>query len=232
MLVGIHQLHYLPWLRYFEKIDHADVFVVLDNIQYNKNGWQNRNKIKSGQGALTLTVPILDSFAQNLDEVRINNAVKWRKKHWASITQNYGKAPFFDTHAPFLETVYANTWENLNALNRHMLDYFVQALGIAAPIAYASDLAVPGIATERLVGLVQAVGGNAYYSGAFALEAYLDADVLNAAGITLELQHWHAPEYSQLHGAFIPDLSILDLLMQRGPESLAVLQRGNRETPA
>jgi hypothetical protein len=114
----------------------------------------------------------------------------------------------------------------LNDLNRHMLPFFLQALSINTPVVYASDLNVPGTATERLVNLINAVGGDAYYSGAYATEAYLDAQMLKEAGICLELQHWRAPAYAQLHGDFVPDLSIIDLLMNCGPDSLAVITRG------
>ncbi len=223
MLVGIHQLHYLPWLRYFEKIARSDVFVVLDSIQYNKNGWQNRNRIKGPQGAVLLTVPVRVGYQQRLDEVRINKASPWRRKHWRGIVQCYGKAPFFDRYAPMLEETYAQSWESLNGLNRHMLHLFVDALGIDTSIVYASDLDAPGEATERLVQLVQTVGGTQYYSGAFALEAYLDAKVLASAQIELVLQEWRAPVYPQRYGAFIPDLSILDLLMNCGPDALSII---------
>ncbi len=223
MLVGIHQPHYLPWLRYFEKIAHCDAFIVLDTVQFSKNGWQNRNKIKSPAGATLLTAPVRASLDQALHEVRLDSGSPWPKKHRRSIEQNYGKAPYFTEHRAFLEEVYAREWAHLAQLNRFMLEYFVEALGIGTPITYASDLDVPGTATERLVNLVEAVGGDAYYSGAFALEAYLDAPTLEAAGIRLELQEWRAPEYPQLHGAFIPDLSIVDLLMNCGPASLEVL---------
>jgi len=226
MLVGIHQLHYLPWLRYFDKIARTDVFVVLDNIQYNKNGWQNRNKVKTAGGIMLLTVPVYAKRAQALDEVRINNAVPWRKKHWRSIEQHYMKAPHFATHAPFLEATYGREWESLNDLNRHMLEYYIGALGITTRIVYASDLAVPGTATARLVNLIRAVGGDAYYSGAYALDAYLDAAMLQDAGIALTLQEWRAPVYPQLHGDFVPDLSIVDLLMNCGADALAVILRG------
>lgn len=223
MLVGIHQLHYLPWLRYFEKIHRSDTFVVLDNIQFNKNGWQNRNAVKGAAGRVLLTAPVYAKEGQTLDEVRLNNGTNWRKKHWRTIEQNYAKAPFFSEHAPFLEDAYMREWEFLNALNRHMLDYYIQALGITTCIVYASDFDVPGIATERLVNLIHAVGGDTYYSGAHALEVYLDADMLDEAGIGLELQHWEAPVYPQRHGAFVPDLAIIDLIMNCGPESLAIL---------
>ncbi len=223
MRVGIHQLHYLPWLRYFDKIAGSDVFVVLDNIQYNKNGWQNRNRIKSPDGSVLLTVPVFEKLGQNLDEVRIDNGTPWRKKHWRSIQQCYGKAPFFREHEGFLDAVYAREWEFLNDVNRHMLTYFVEKLGIATRIVYASDMGVPGIATERLVNLIRAVGGDCYYSGAYALEAYLDGELLDKAGIRLELQEWRAPVYPQLGRDFVADLSILDLMMNCGRDSLRIL---------
>lgn len=223
MLVGIHQLHYLPWLRYFEKIARSDVFIVLDDIQFTKNDWQNRNKIKTRAGATVLTLPVLQAWQQRLDEVRINNTVPWRRKHAQSILQSYASAPHFEAHRPFIEKVYADDWDYMNDINRAMLDYFLEALGIDTPIVYSSTLDVPGAATERLVGLIKAVGGDQYYSGAYALEVYLDAKALEDAGIGLVLQHWTAPVYPQLHGDFIKDLSIIDLLMNCGPESLSVL---------
>jgi WbqC-like protein len=223
-LVGIHQLHYLPWLRYFEKIARCDVFIVLDNIQYTKNGWQNRNRVKTSGGAKLLTVPIFADFGQTLDQVRIRNTVRWREKHWRTLDQNYANAPYFDHYDEFLEQVYAQEWERLNDLNRFMLSFFLKNLGIQTEIVYASELQVDGRATERLIGLVKAVGGNAYYSGAFASDQYLDAARLDEAGIEIILQQWEAPRYPQLHGPFEPDLSIVDLLFNCGPDALAVLR--------
>lgn len=229
MIAGIHQLHYLPWLRYFEKIARSDVFIVLDNIQYNKNGFQNRNRIKTASGTALLSVPVLDKFAQRLDEVRIDNTSNWRKKHWESIRQSYNKAPFFQEHAGFMAETYAREWEGLNDLNRHLLAYLVKALGIRTRVAYASELDVPGTATERLINLIQAADCTTYYSGAYALDAYLDADLLEKSGIVLKLQEWHAPVYPQRHGAFAGDLSIIDLLFHCGPNSLAILLGENTE---
>ena len=228
MRVGIHQLHYLPWLRYFAKIARSDVFVVFDSIQYAKNGWQSRNKVKTAAGATILSVPVHARLGASLDEVEICREARWARKHWRTIEQNYRAAPYFQEHAAFLEATYAQEWRHLNALNRHMLSYFISALGITTRIEYASDLAVPGRATERLVNLVRAVGGDRYYSGAFAVEAYLDAARLEEAGIALELQHWTAPVYPQLHGDFVPDLSIVDLLLNCGPRSLEVLMEGGK----
>lgn len=223
MLVAIHQPHYLPWLRYFDKIARSDVFIVLDSVQFTKNGWQNRNKVKSASGPVLLTVPVHASLDDALTGVRIRQDGRWRKKHWKTLQQCYAKAPYFEEHAGFLEEVYGRSWERLAALNRCMLEYFVAALGIRTPLRYASELGVEGTATERLVELIRAVGGTRYYSGAFAVEEYLDQDLLVDEGIGLVLQHWEAPVYPQQHGAFVPDLSLLDLLMNCGPRSLSVL---------
>lgn len=223
MLVAIHQLHYLPWLRYFEKIHRADVFIVLDDIQYSKNGWQNRNRVKAAQGAVVLTVPVLHKHLQRLDEVRVDNSVNWARKHWTTIEQAYGKAPFFHEHAPFFGDTYSRSWNSMNALNRHILEYLVSSLGISTPLVFASSLGVEGEATDRLINLILTVNGDAYYSGAYALEKYLDADVLKEAGINLILQNWHSKVYPQRHGGFIPDLSVVDLLMNCGSKALGVL---------
>jgi hypothetical protein len=111
-----------------------------------------------------------------------------------------------------------------------MLGYFVEALGIPTRIVYASTLDVPGIATERLVNLIRTVGGDRYYCGAHAHDAYLDSALLEGADIGLELQGWRAPVYSQGRGGFVPDLSILDLLLNCGPDSLRILTDANDDT--
>jgi hypothetical protein len=223
MRVGIHQLHYLPWLRYFDKIKHSDVFIVLDDIQFNKNGWQNRNRVKTSSGATLLTVPVYMRVGQRLDEVRVHHGTPWRRKHWATIEQNYAKAAQYADYAPFLRETYSIEWERLNDINRHMLSYYIDALGIETPVVYSSTLGVAGTATQRLANLIKAVGGDTYLSGAYALDAYLDAGQLEREGIALELQEWRAPVYPQLHGEFVADLSILDLLMNCGSDSLGVL---------
>ncbi|HOZ48465.1 MAG TPA: WbqC family protein [Candidatus Hydrogenedentes bacterium] len=227
MLVGIHQPHYLPWLRYVEKIARCDVFVVLDTVPFTKNGWQNRNQVKTASGATLLTVPVHASLDETLDRVRIDGRAGWRKKHGNTLRQAYAKAPHFETHAAFVGNVYGRDWPRLCDLNRHMLEYLVAAMGIDTRIEYASDLNVPGTATERLVNLVKAVGGDGYYTGAFALESYLDASAFAESGIELVVQEWRAPVYPQLHGAFIPDLSIVDLLFNAGPDALGILLEGS-----
>ena len=225
MLVAIHQLHYLPWLRYVHKIASGDVFVALDNIQFNKNGWQNRNKIKGPQGAVILTVPILHKFAQNLSEVCIDNKQAWQRKHWGTISSCYGKAPFFRDHEAFLKKVYSTFWEKLNDLNHEMLEYFIRALGLQTKIIRGTDLNIQGEATERLVRICKELGAKAYLTGDYALETYLDRSLFEREGIELVIQDFQCPEYPQQfpEEGFVPELSILDLLLNAGPQSLDIL---------
>lgn len=227
MLVGIHQPHYLPWLRYFEKIARADAFIVLDDVQYEKNGFQNRNKIKTAQGWMYLTVPVQKPTLRPINEILIDNTSDWRSKHRRAIEMSYGKSPHFALYWPELCALYEQQWVRLGELNIAMLQLFLRQLEITTPLSYSSQLPTQGGSTDRLVELCQAVGGNAYLSGAFAVQAYLDPSVLEAAGIRLAFQEWTAPTYTQLYPAagFVPDLGIVDLLFNEGPAAREILLR-------
>jgi hypothetical protein len=225
MLVGIHQPHYLPWLRYFEKIARSDVFIVLDDVQYEKNGFQNRNKIKTAQGWTYLTVPIAKPTQRPINEVEIDNRTNWREKHARSIEMSYRKAPFYERYWPEYSAIYEQEWTHLALLNRAMLELYLKHLEIGTRLLFSSELETKGQATDRLAELCHLAGGDTYLSGAYAVEAYLDPAILKAAGIRLAFQAWKAPEYSQLYrqAGFIPDLAILDLLFNEGPRSRELL---------
>ena len=225
MIVAAHQLHYLPWLRYFHKIAGCDAFVILDNIQFNKNGWQNRNKIKTPAGESVLTVPVRHRFQQLLSEVEIDNQQPWQRKHGGSIRNSYQKAPFFKEHEPFFREVYKKKWERLNDLNYEVLKYLLKALGLRTRTLCSSELPLKGEATERLISLCKEVGARAYLTGAYAAEVYLDSDRFKREGIELVFQEWKSPVYPQLYpeAGCLPDLSIIDLLFNCGPKSLEIL---------
>lgn len=231
MVAAIHQLHYLPWLRYYHKIAVADVFILLDDNQFEKNGWQNRNKIKGPQGAVYLTVPVQDAYLRPINAVRIaDSQPRWGEKHLRAIEMNYMKAEYFGAHQSFLRETYARRWESLALVSNAILDYTLQTLGIRTPVVRSSELDVPGQATERLIGLCRAVGADTYLSGAYAFQAYLDADVMMAAGLKLAIQEWHCPEYRQLYPSqgFVPDLSILDLMLNEGSSAFSILMSGGQ----
>jgi hypothetical protein len=230
MICGIHQLHYLPWLRYLEKIARSDIFILLDDAQFNKNGWQNRNKVKCPTGWCYLSVPIRHRMGQTLAEVLIADDPRWKRKHLKSIEAYYRKAPYFDQYFPSLEAIYGKDWDRLVSLDMELLSFFLQALGIRTPIRLSSSLHVCGKATERLKDMCLAAGADRYLSGAYAGEQYLDTACLKAAGIRTVFQQWKCPPYPQLfpEAGFVPDLSILDLLLNQGERSLTILLEGGR----
>ncbi|HOS02204.1 MAG TPA: WbqC family protein, partial [Candidatus Hydrogenedentes bacterium] len=182
----------------------------------------------TANGPLLLTVPVHANLGQAIETVAVRESEPWRLKHARSIEQAYRKAPYFVRYWDMLRAAYDRPWTLLNELNKFMLADFLKALGIETRVVYASQLDAPGSATERLIHLIKTVGGTRYYSGAYATDAYLDANALRDSGISLEIQHWESPVYPQLHGAFEPDLSIVDLLMNRGGRSLRTLLGPNR----
>ncbi len=225
MIVSIHQPHYLPWLRYLEKMARSDAFIVLDDVQYEKNGFQNRNKIKTSQGASYLTVPVQRPTQQPIREIRVDGRSDWRGTHRRALEQSYGKAPYFERYWPAFAAIYDREWPLLAPLNRAMLELYAEQLGIRTRIYYSSELPTQGQSTQRLAELCHAVGGDVYLSGAYAVQAYLDPGALRDAGIRLAFQEWQAPEYAQRYpkAGFVPDLAVVDLLFNEGPRSLEIL---------
>ncbi|HEU5324078.1 MAG TPA: WbqC family protein, partial [Methylomirabilota bacterium] len=173
MKVAIHQPQYLPWIGYFDKIDQADCFVALDTVQFKKNEWQNRNRIKTPGGWQWLTVPVRQRFLQRIADVEIDNTAAWPRKHLQALTQSYGGSPFFGVHAPFFRTLYSRRWDRLLDLNVAVLRYLVDALQIRTELILASSLTAPGTATQRLVEICRALGADTYISGAGGKD-YLD----------------------------------------------------------
>lgn len=227
MKVAIHQPQYLPWLGYFDKMDQADCFVLLDDVQFTKNEWQNRNRIKAAADWQWLTVPVLHRFPQRINEVRINQADPWSRKHLRTLVSNYTSAPFFNLHRPFFEEIYAREWTLLLDLNLVAITYLVEALGIRTKLVLASSLPVPaGVeATERLIAICRAVGGDTYLSGVGG-RGYLDLALFEEAAIQIVFQAFHTRPYPQRFGAFVPDLSAVDLLFNCDSDSLRIIREG------
>ena len=225
MIVAIHQLHYLPWLRYVHKIASCDVFVVLDDIQFNKNGWQNRNKIKGPQGSQFITVPVRHKLGQRLDEVKIDNSAPWRRKHWQSLGTCYGKAPFFASCSKEIEKAYQKEWESLNELNMALLTILLNEMGVATKILRSSEMGIKTEATQRLVDICKSLDASAYLTGEFAAQEYLEPELFRQAGLELLFQKYECPPYRQQFEAagFIPDMSVVDLLFNHGKDGLAIL---------
>ncbi len=227
MIVAVHQPQYLPWLGYFDKIDRADVFVLLDTVQYKKNEWQNRNRIKAAEGWQWITVPVNYRFPQRIDEVAVNNRERWQHRQRQAIVSNYRKAPFWDDVAPFVEEILAPGWEMLAPLNIFGVKRLAAILGIETPLYVASELGeFPDDPDGRLIAITKHFGADTYLAGSGG-RGYMDLARYGRSGVTVLFQEFAHPVYEQRFGAFEPCLSVLDLLFNQGGESLDIL-RGKR----
>ena len=226
MIVAVHQAQYFPWLGYFDKIDMADIFVLLDNVQFKKNEWQNRNKIKTAQGWQWLTVPVMYKYPQLINEVVINNKVNWQHKQRQALLSNYKKAPYYNQLKEFFEDIFSSSWQFISKLNIEMVKSFVKILGIDTPLYVASELGeFPQDPDERLIAITKHLGADTYLAGAGGRE-YMDLDKYNKSGVKVIFQDFKHPVYGQLFGGFEPFMSVIDLIFNHGDKSLMIL-RGN-----
>ena len=228
MIVTIHQPQYLPWLGYFDKAARADIFILLDNVQFKKNEWQNRNKIKTPQGPQWLTVPVLHRFGQNIDEVKINNQVDWREAHLKALKLNYAKSGHFNRYIDFFKKTYERDWENLVDINIFFIEKIIEFLGIKTKIVRSSSYHATDDSTQRLIDLCKKFNATTYASGRDG-NKYLDLSKFEQAGIKIVFQNYEHPVYPQGWSqageqAFISHLSIVDLLFNCGDKSLEILR--------
>jgi len=224
MIVAVHQPQFLPWLGYFDKIDRADVFVLLDNVQFKKNEWQNRNKIKTAQGWQWLTVPVLYRYPEFINEVTINNRVNWQHKHKQALVSNYKKAPYFEMVTNMLGDIFSSPWEYISQLNSAVVKTTARALGIDTQIYIASELEeFPQDPDERLVAITKYFGAGTYLAG-IGGKGYMNLETYKKNGIEVIFQDFKHPVYQQLFGDFEPFMSSIDLLFNHGDKSLTVLR--------
>ena len=220
--VAILQSCYIPWKGYFDLINSVDEFVLYDEVQYTRQDWRNRNRIKTPRGTRWLTIPVTvdDLYHQRLDETEVADP-NWSRSHWETIRQSYRDAPYFRTYAGGLEASYAAcaTRHRLSEINRYLLETVCEILEIGATFTWSTEYAGEGGRTERVVSLCQQTGATVYLSGPSA-RAYLDETLFEQAGIELRYFDYDGyPEYPQLHPPFEHDVTILDLLFNAGPDA-------------
>jgi hypothetical protein len=225
--VAIHQPHYLPWLGYFAKWAAADLFILLDIVQYEKNGWQNRNRIKTPDGPRWLTVPVHARLGTSLSEITIDASRPWRARHLRAIEQAYARAPCLAAYRDELTQFYARSWTHLAPLAVASATWLARALGITTPVRLASELGVTSAdPTGRLVALCRATGADTYLAGTDGAR-YMDLAQFTSAGIGVLAQRYEHPVYPQIHGEFVPFLSALDILLATGDQALATVRQGD-----
>lgn len=229
MKVTIHQPYYLPYLGFFHKIIKSDAFVLLDNAQFEKGNFYNRNKINSNSGEVLLTVPVtLESFQTTINDVKITS-FKWQKKHYKTILQSYQKAPFFSDHRVFLEECFLeNKWEKLADLNIFMIKYFLSYLDISIPVYKVSEMDIVSEKTERLNDICKSLNATSYLSGPSG-KKYLVESIFQKSNIEIEYQSFNHPIYKSIHKEFLPNMSILDLLMNEGKDSKTIIMNTDNE---
>jgi len=218
--VGVIQSNYIPWKGYFDIIHDVDLFVFYDDVQYTKNDWRNRNKVKTAQGAQWLTIPVGSRNGRLICEVEISEAY-WPKKHWETIKQSYSKAPYFKRYQEFFEYFYLEAiWTNLSELNQTLIKKICKEfLGIQTDFSDSRAYRPQGEKLDRLLDLLQKTGATYYVSGPSA-KSYISEKRFQDAGIELVYKDYSGyPEYPQLFPPFEHGLSILDLLLNCGPSA-------------
>lgn len=214
MIISAHQPAYDPWLGYFDKIKRSDVFVFLDTVQYEKNSFTNRNKIKTANGPVWITVPVIKSnhFDSIMSDMKIDIRSNWRKKHLNAIYLAYKKAEFFDVIYPQLEELYSVEYENLVDMTWNHLMFWLGLLNINTKIIKSSALNISSKKSDLVFDICKSLEADGYISGALGKD-YLEMDKFNEAGIDVEFQDFHMMPYPQLHGDYIPNLGVIDFVM-------------------
>lgn len=228
MILTAHQPVYLPWLGLFHKIALADKFVFFDQVQYVPKDWISRNQIKTQNGPVMLTVPVLRKGYLNkkIAEIEVNNDVPWARKHWKTVLLNYGKSQYFKQYADFFEDIYNRKWDLLADLNLYMLKWFLQTLGINVPVERAGENNFEGSKSALVLDMCLKLGAEIYIFGVLGRD-YTDVNTFLKAGVQPIFQSYRHPVYRQLHGDFLPCMSIIDLLFNEGPNALDILMSGN-----
>jgi hypothetical protein len=230
MIVAAHQPHYLPWLGYLDKVAKADLFVVMDDLQFEPQNYQNRQRLKLAEGPAWLTVPLTRGAQSDLildKKIAASDSPKqhWQHRHWNTIVTNYGRAPYFEQYADELHAVYTGEWRNLIDLDLEMFSLARKWLAIDTPILRSSKLALRGQKTDRLIDMCKKLGARCYLTGAGGSTGYLDAEKMGRSGIGVIWQEFSHPVYAQRYAkiGFASHLGFLDLILNCGPDSRALL---------
>lgn len=228
MILTSHQSAYLPWLGLFHKIALSDLYVYLDSVQFEKDSFTNRNKIKLAYGDAWLTVPLKlkGHFKKTAKEIEIDNAQNWRKAHFKSICLNYKKAPFFNRYSDFFNDTYKKDWQYLTDLNEYMLLWFLKELDINVEYHKSSELNFEGHKSDLVLDMCKKLEAKLFIFGALGRD-YAKEEDFSQKGIKIYFQDYNHPAYPQLYNNFLPYMSIVDLLFNCGDKSLEILMQGN-----
>lgn len=224
MIIGIHQPNYIPWIGYFYKIWMSDIFIFLDDAQFEKNGYADRNSIKTPQGTCYLKVPIelKKGLSTQYNEVRLKDELLWREKQLKTIQMNYKRSPYFSKVYPDIEKLYMCDKKELSTFNIHFIITISKKLNLNTVFKCSSQMDICGSGVNRIIRIVKACGGNIYYSGSGGAN-YQSSEEYHNEGIELQYTKFAHPQYHQLWSGFKENLSVLDLIFNCGYEQSEVL---------
>jgi hypothetical protein len=228
MILSTHQPYFAPHPGFFYKVHRSDVFVILDTVQFPRGTtWLTRNRLKSHQGTLWLTVPVWRKGLglQRIDEVMICHDFPFAKKHLAGLKSAYNNAPYLGEHMGFLKRLYSTGYERLLDLNLDIIRYVMEQFEIGTRLIRLSELGVEGKGEELLIDVCGALGADTFLAQNAAMK-YLDRQGFEQAGVTLSFFRPPSPIYPQLWGDFIPNLSVFDLLLNCGSKARKILVDG------
>ena len=228
--ITIHQPEFLPWVGFFDRIIKSDVFVILDDVGYQKNGFINRNKIKTVTGAQWLTIPVVGRSPNlKINEVLIDNTKDWAQKNWSLLQSAYYSSPFFGKYKGFFEELYNGNWNSICEFDSYIIENVIKMLGMEKIIKRSSEMNVAGIKTERLVNICKQLGGDVYLSGPGGKD-YMDLSKFEKENIKVIFQEFTHPEYPQMfmENGFVPYMSIIDLLFNCGEESFNIISKAGK----
>ncbi len=230
MIVAAHQPSFLPWLGYLDKMAKADVFVVMDDLQYEAQNFQNRNRLKLNCGTAWLTVPLMaGAQTESIIDKRIQNQASakehWQRRGWITIETHYRRAPYFARYADELREVFSRRWDRLVDLDLHVLELARRWLGITTPVVRSSTLGLTGYKTGRILDMCQKMGATSYLTGRGGSHSYLDTERLGRAGVGVVWQSFEHPVYAQRYAelGFIPNLAFIDLVLNCGDKARDIL---------
>ncbi|HKU17735.1 MAG TPA: WbqC family protein [Candidatus Saccharimonadales bacterium] len=222
--VAIIQSSYIPWKGYFDIINDVDEFIFLDDVQYTVRDWRTRNRIKTANGLMWLTVPAGSNRNRLICDVTIEDS-SWQKRHWQTIRHNYSRAPYFREYESFFEELYlGRTWTNLSDMNRHITQRIAtDLLGIRTTFTDSRTYNAQGARLGRILDLIRLSGAKRYLSGPSASN-YLDIEKFKAIGVELKLKDYSDyPEYPQLYQPFEHTVSVIDLIFNTGPHAISYI---------
>lgn len=235
-VIGILQPVYLPWMGYFEQIAYVDQFIFMDDAQYTKHDWRNRNRIKTANGSIWLTVPIKRApLGTMINRIEINYQQSWIKKHLHSIEYAYRKRPYFQPLFNDMREVLESRPTRLVDLDVKMIELICKYLDISTPVGFSSE--VPrdkakrdifdseknSVKNNRVLEICKYYNAKVFYEGQRGSD-YIDTELFHQHGIEVVFQDYQHPRYQQAFGEFIPYQSTIDLVMNTGPEASMILK--------